>query len=315
MPDTDYRVDCLPCVRMVHVGEQAATEGRRQLARVFRLLFTAIHDPKSVVWMPAHTTEEDVAVKRIGNGRKLTAIDRDSNGLADQLAKFAVEEHRVPEQVRKAVKRHFELQEDLIRWIGKVGVMANHSTTPPARDTDASRKAGLQAAAARRALRANCGRSSRTKSITARPAALGGHRLVMANSGRWNCMVCKRSAAKSASLAPGQCNGSVAKRLAARTKAIVDSGGSLGSHHKFMMSGDVLWCSICGAFAEGCGTMALARPCQGKRIRGPRQSYGQGGRNGLAQQLRNLQKGLHPRLAPCSRLPSLSMLRLTCLLS
>ena len=57
---------------------------------------------------------------------------------------------------------------------------------------------------------------------------------------------------------------------------------------------EVLWCSACGAFAEGCGTMALARPCGGRRKVGSRQSANQGGRNGLLQQLRNLEKGLHP---------------------
>ena len=56
-----------------------------------------------------------------------------------------------------------------------------------------------------------------------------------------------------------------------------------------------MWCSTCGAFAEGCGTMALARPCGGRRKVGSRQSANQGGRNGLLQQLRNLEKGLHPR--------------------
>ena len=41
--------------------------------------------------------------------------------------------------------------------------------------------------------------------------------------------------------------------------------------------------------------MSLSRPCPGRRVRGPRQSANQGGRNGLLQQLRNLQKGLHPK--------------------
>ena len=69
----------------------------------------------------------------------------------------------------------------------------------------------------------------------------------------------------------------------------------MGTGHGFWLSGNVLWCSKCGAFAEGCGTMALARPCQGRRVVGSRQSRNQGGRNGLMQQLRNLQRGLHPR--------------------
>ena len=72
-------------------------------------------------------------------------------------------------------------------------------------------------------------------------------------------------------------------------------GGGLGTGHGFWLSGRVLWCNICGAFAEGCGTMALARPCEGKRVKGDRQSRGQGGRNGLLQQLRNLRRGRHPK--------------------
>ena len=41
--------------------------------------------------------------------------------------------------------------------------------------------------------------------------------------------------------------------------------------------------------------MTLAKPCPGRRVRGPRQSANQGGRNGLLQQLANLRKGLHPK--------------------
>ena len=118
---------------------------------------------------------------------------------------------------------------------------------------------------------------------------------MLAESGRWNCTLCKRSSKRWALLAAGLCEGSAARRLATRVKAITDSGGGLGTGHCFWLSGEVLWCSTCGAFAEGCGTMALARPCQGKRKVGSRQSANQGGRNGLRQQLRNLVKGLHPR--------------------
>ena len=119
--------------------------------------------------------------------------------------------------------------------------------------------------------------------------------MMLAESKRWNCTLCKRSSKRWAALAAGLCEGSAAKRLATRVKAITDSGGGLGTGHSFWLSGEVLWCSTCGAFAEGCGTMALARPCQGRRKAGSRQSANQGGRNGLLQQLRNLEKGLHPR--------------------
>jgi hypothetical protein len=271
VPGSSFRVDCKPCVDMVHAGEAVATEGRRILARVFKLVFTALHDSESVVWIPAHTSESDVGVKVIGNGQTLTAIDREANSLADKLAKLAVEEHRVPPNVRSAFGKHFKLQEELVRWIGLVGYLANHSEGTPTRDTEASRKAGLAAAAARRGLRSG-GEKRRRATVVARPVALGGHRLTLADSNRWNCSVCKRSSKRWAALAPGQCTGSVAKRLAARVKTIVDAGGSLGTGHSFWLSGTVLWCSTCGAFAEGCGTMALARPCTGKRIKGSRQA-------------------------------------------
>ena len=75
----------------------------------------------------------------------------------------------------------------------------------------------------------------------------------------------------------------------------------MGTGHGFWLSGNVLWCNICGAFAEGCGSMSLSRPCPGRRVKGPRQSANQGGRNGLLQQLRNLRKGLHPKT--CRLLP------------
>ena len=96
-------------------------------------------------------------------------------------------------------------------------------------------------------------------------------------------------------MAAGLCEGSAAKRLATRVKAITESGGGLGTWHSFWLSGDVLWCSTCGAFAEGCGTMTLARPCGGRRKVGSRQSANQGGRNGLMQQLRYLERRLHPK--------------------
>ena len=49
--------------------------------------------------------------------------------------------------------------------------------------------------------------------------------------------------------------------------------------------------------------MALARPCAGQRVKGDRQSRGQGGRNGLLQQLRNLRRGLRPQTGVLLPLP------------
>ena len=106
---SQFRVDCKPCVGLIQAGEAVATVGRRLVARVYRLVFTSLHDAEAVVWVLAHTSEQDIGIKLIGNGRKLTAADRDSNSLAARLAKLAVEEHRVPSHLRSVVNKH-ELQ-------------------------------------------------------------------------------------------------------------------------------------------------------------------------------------------------------------
>ena len=50
-----------------------------------------------VVWMSAHTSEDDVGRKLLSNGERLTATDRFGNAEADFLAKEAIEEHTVPQ--------------------------------------------------------------------------------------------------------------------------------------------------------------------------------------------------------------------------
>ena len=42
LPGTIFKVDCRPCVDMVLVGPEVAIQGKRMLAHVYRLLFTAI---------------------------------------------------------------------------------------------------------------------------------------------------------------------------------------------------------------------------------------------------------------------------------
>ena len=64
-------------------------------------------------------------------------------------------------------------------------MLANHPEGAPVRDTEASRKAGLAAVAARRRLRTGV-RQRRVATVVVRPVALGGHRLMLADTGRWN---------------------------------------------------------------------------------------------------------------------------------
>ena len=84
-PDAPLRIDCEPCVTAIHRGMEWATAGHRKHARVNALLLSALDDTPTemVVWMPAHTKECDVGVKKLCNGELLTGRDKACNGLAD----------------------------------------------------------------------------------------------------------------------------------------------------------------------------------------------------------------------------------------
>jgi hypothetical protein len=152
LPGTQYRVDCEVVVRAVRAGVGWATCAKRPLARVFALLLAALDDAAAdaVVWMPAHCTARDVGVKVKGNNEGLTAIDLGSNDKADALAKKAVEEHRVPRELRRMLKRYSALVEATLRWLGTTTYEATHSSDPPYRDSVASGAAAAMVRAKRR---------------------------------------------------------------------------------------------------------------------------------------------------------------------
>ena len=97
-PGTLFYGDCLPCLQAFWWGLPWASSESRSLARVYICMLHALrHTPREcVVWVPAHTSEHDVGAKFLSDGTLLTERDRDGNSRADTLAKFAVEEHRVP---------------------------------------------------------------------------------------------------------------------------------------------------------------------------------------------------------------------------
>ena len=126
LPGTVFKVDCKPCVDMVKAGLSVAGQGKRMLARIYRLIFTSIdeHSAENVVWMSAHTSEDEVGKSRLGDVTLLSATDRFGNAEADKLAKKGVEAHRVPRQVRDAVHRQADLQYELAKWLGQVTAVA-----------------------------------------------------------------------------------------------------------------------------------------------------------------------------------------------
>ena len=83
------------------------------------------------MWVPAHTTEKDVGVKGLGNGQKLTTLDRRGNELADKPAKAGAETHRAPQAIRDKLCAQDELIERTVTWIGKANWEAKTILRPP----------------------------------------------------------------------------------------------------------------------------------------------------------------------------------------
>jgi hypothetical protein len=111
-----------------------------------------------------------------------------------------------------------------------------------------------------------------------RPVQLGGHDLRLFG-GLWKCSICKRSTATFKALCGRKCEGSAVKVWAARAEADASRGRADGGGHRRMLSGDVLWCRVCGAFSTA-RAVGLAKACTG--------------RPGVSGRLARLMRGVHP---------------------
>ena len=80
----------------------------------------------SVVWMPAHTTEASVGVKKLSDGSALTAIDRKTNDRADEQAKLATQAVRAPAGIRQDYDDYFQNIECAGIWLGLVTWLAGN---------------------------------------------------------------------------------------------------------------------------------------------------------------------------------------------
>lgn len=125
---TVAKIDCKMGFDLIASGVENATLGSRLLARLFTLIFANVGQGvsrKQFVWMPAHTSEQDVGVMQLSDESTLTDVDRFGNDYADRLAKEAVEEHRVPEALRLALVEHEQLQVATYRWLASATLLAN----------------------------------------------------------------------------------------------------------------------------------------------------------------------------------------------
>ena len=212
------------------------------------------------------------------------------NELADRMAKAAVEEHRVPLKQRIYIEKQKAKVQETAKWIGMVTYVANHWHEPPGRDSQASAKA---AAATRCAREGRKRRQPKEAATIIRPPGLGGH-TYMRCEGKWRCSTCRTMAGKLFPFASERCPGSAAQKWAAKALQLAEKGQAEGKGHARMLSGDILWCRNCGAYACG-SAKGLAKPCPGKDLG----SWAEGG--GRKQQLHRLLAGKHPK--HCHQLP------------
>ena len=91
-PGSPFRVDCQAVQAGVQRGMQWATAPGMKLARAWRPLAAAVNEhTENVVLMPAHCAAEDIGVKRLSDGSRLSRLDWHSNAQADTLATHAAQ--------------------------------------------------------------------------------------------------------------------------------------------------------------------------------------------------------------------------------
>ena len=217
---------------------------------MFNLVFTAIDDTplEAFVWMPAHSTADDVGSLLLGNEAPLSEVDRQSNARADAEAKAAVEAHRVPVEVRRRVKQEAKRVREAAMWLGRVAHLANSHADAPHRDSEGTRWKSRRTGSG--GLRRHLQPRDPTVAAEQRPAALGGH-VVFRQRSSWLCVVCWRSSSSWDKFAPQRCASSVAEH---------DSWG-----HCMMLSGDVHWCLRCGAYARSARRKAMPGHALGRQ--------------------------------------------------
>ena len=128
---------------------------------------------------------------------------------------------------------------DNAMWIAQATHWANNQPEQPKRDTQANRfRPRKLAPLAPRPTRVG----------TLRPDQLGGHTLERTSKG-WRCTTCRRQVIEWKTIAPRACDGEAVVRWAKQHKDF-DSVCSIDLGHNRVLSGDILWCTVCGSYAE-----------------------------------------------------------------
>ena len=277
MGEAVLRIDCKAAVDVLIAGKERAVHPGRLTARAWAAIFAATsgQPPADLAWMPAHTVAADVGCKRLGNGELLTERDRRGNDAADALAKEAVELHRVPAGIRRAIADQEAQVTAMAWWVAWVTLASNAWGPLALRDSDS-------APVGRPRKPAGAARAPRIREEI--PAALGGHDLTCVRqhlARPWQCRVCHRTSAMREALCFSRCPGSAVLRWARLAAAAGAMGECVGGGHHLLLTGTLAWCWRCGAYA--CvHARNLAKPCPGRPC------------TFLAQARQRLLLGLHP---------------------
>jgi hypothetical protein len=209
--------------------------------------------------MPAHKSKAHVGKLRLSNGEFLTEPDVKANDMADGFAKEAVEEHRVP---KVEVENWKKLESDamhIVKWTGKAVNLACNTETYPFKDNEAARWKAKEAKANKAKLKEERKKEDerkRKEDEGKEKAHQPGRHLpqkVTHLSGMrngWRCRICRCISSTKAKLEDKKCLGAAASRweemaATAAADAQKDSDG-----HTRVYSGEVVWCSTCGAYAD-----------------------------------------------------------------
>ena len=279
LPGSAFRTDCYSLVQVFERGRKAATAADSYYARIWNLIFANLDDDDAVdlAWMPAHTQAHDVGNLLLSDGQPLTDIDQRSNAEADRLAKEAAGDTRVPAAARGRIQGAFARAKRLMVWIGHATAAASRWTLPSgATQRDSCPGPRMRQARA-------CGRRSVPAAVQQRPADAGGHWLER-RADVWFCVVCRKKSSRWCRIAPEACTGPATERwmVAAGCIAATDAHPRGVSAHQLRVSGDVVWCDRCGAYASERGR-DLANRCS----RRPKN-------RSASTRLDALRRGLHP---------------------
>ena len=293
-PGSCFVSDCKVIVDTLKLGRHAAVGGGSTHARIYALLFAVFDDTADdlLVWMPAHQGDAESAARCKSDGTPLTQIDVEANDKADMLAKRGVEDHRVPYRIRREWERCLAEAKARARWIARATLEATNMQSFPFADSESSRKAAEEAKKKRRDGIADGSivplPRGRNPLTVARPPSLGGHLLEqVARAGKpaVTCSLCRTTSTKVRSFAAARCQGSAADKWARRAVAAAEKDSATGRGHHRILSGDVLWCRVCGCYADAMAR-GLATACKGKP---PTANSG-----GRLAQLKLLRAGRHP---------------------